>query len=84
MVVLPELRGGGLGRLIVRELERVARATGIDRLVLLTLTAQRFFEQQHYQVIDRTDSPPGMQGSEEFRSLCPASAICMAKTLGAR
>ena len=83
LVVVPELRGSGLGRLIVRELERAARAAGIERLILLTLTAKSFFEHRRYQVIDRADAPADMQQSEEFRSLCPASATCMLKALSA-
>jgi hypothetical protein len=49
--------------------------------VLLTQTAKRFFEHQGYRVIDRGEAPKDVQGSEEFRVLCPASATCMAKTL---
>jgi amino-acid N-acetyltransferase len=75
------LRGTGLGRMIVRELERVGRTAGISRLVLLTESAKVFFERLGYQVIERQDVPPQVQASEEFRSLCPASATCMAKTL---
>jgi hypothetical protein len=32
-------------------------------------------------VIERAAAPEGLQQSEEFRSLCPASATCMAKEL---
>jgi amino-acid N-acetyltransferase len=81
VAVAADLRGSGLGRSIVRELERVARAAGIARLFLLTQTAQRFFEHQDYRVIDRQSVPQDVQGSAEFRLLCPASATCMAKTL---
>jgi amino-acid N-acetyltransferase len=81
VVVASDLRGSGLGRSIVQELERVARAVGIAQLFLLTQTAQRFFEHQDYRVIDRQSVPQDVQGSAEFRSLCPASATCMAKTL---
>jgi amino-acid N-acetyltransferase len=81
VVAAPDLRGSGLGRSIVRELERVAREVGITQLFLLTQTAQRFFEYQDYRVIDRQSVAHDVQGSAEFRSLCPASATCMAKTL---
>ena len=81
VVVAPELRGSGLGRLMVRELERTALAAGIGQLILLTQTARSFFEQLRYRVIDRQDAPADMQQGEEFRTLCPASASCMAKAL---
>ena len=74
-------RGSGLGRIIVEDLERLARAARITEVILLTPVAQRFFEHQGYRVIDRHEVPRDVQGSEEFRSLCPASATCMAKTL---
>lgn len=81
VAVEPRLRGSGLGRMLVQELERRAYASDIAQLVLLTQTAKRFFEYQSYQVIDRQQVPQAVQGSEEFRSLCPASAICMVKML---
>jgi amino-acid N-acetyltransferase len=81
VVVASAQRGTGLGRIIVQDLERVARAARITRLVLLTETAKQFFEQQGYRVLDRREVPQEVLESEEFRSLCPASATCMAKTL---
>jgi N-acetylglutamate synthase-like GNAT family acetyltransferase len=83
VVVVPQMRGSGLGRLMVRELERAALEAGISQLILLTETAKSFFEQLRYEAIDRKDAPVEMQESEEFRSLCPASATCMAKCLSA-
>ena len=67
VVVAPDRRGTGLGQAIVSELERVARAGRISRLVLLTQTAADFFEHRGYRVIDRSSAPEQMQGSEEFR-----------------
>ncbi|MGP8035569.1 MAG: arsenic resistance N-acetyltransferase ArsN2 [Steroidobacteraceae bacterium] len=81
VVVTPALRGTGLGQRVVQELERMARATQVKQLALLTLTAKRFFERQGYRVISRQDVPEALQGTEEFQSLCPASATCMVKSL---
>jgi N-acetylglutamate synthase-like GNAT family acetyltransferase len=81
VVVASERRGRGLGRAIVGELERVARGARISRLVLLTQTAAEFFAREGYRVIERGSAPAEMQGSEEFRSLCPRSATCMEKRL---
>jgi amino-acid N-acetyltransferase len=81
VVVAADRRGSGLGRTIVQELERVAPAARISRLILLTQTAREFFARQGYRVIERSEAPQDVQGSEEFRSLCPASAICMTKLL---
>jgi amino-acid N-acetyltransferase len=81
VVVAREARGAGLGRRVVEDLERVARAAHVKELILLTQTAERFFRQQGFRVITRQAAPQGVQQSEEFRSLCPASAVCMAKAL---
>lgn len=74
-------RGSGIGRLIVAELERRARAVGVIELILLTLTARNFFERLGYRAKDREQVPPPVLDSAEFRSLCPASAVCMARDL---
>jgi amino-acid N-acetyltransferase len=81
VVVAPERRGSGLGRSVVSELERLAQAGEIKRLVLLTQTAADFFARQGFRTIERSSAPEDIQASEEFRSLCPSSAICMAKDL---
>ena len=81
MVVAPDRRGSGLGLTIMNELERMARAARVSRLVLLTQTAAEFFARQGYRVIERSTAPQDLRGSEEFRSLCPSSATCMAKSL---
>lgn len=81
VVVTQDRRGSGLGQAMVDELERLAGADQITRLVLLTQTAVDFFARHGYRVIERSNAPEDMQESEEFRSLCPSSASCMAKTL---
>ena len=81
VVVAGDRRGAGLGRIIVQELEKIAREARIGRLFLLTETAGEFFVHLGYREIERIDVPLDVQGSEEFRSLCPASAVCMMKRL---
>ena len=81
LVVAAAWRGHGLGHRLVKSLERQARAAGVRTLVLLTQTAQEFFARLDYQVIAREQAPAALRSSSEFRSLCPASAICMAKSL---
>jgi amino-acid N-acetyltransferase len=81
VVVAADRQGSGLGRSVVSELERLAQAAGIRRLVLLTQTAKDFFARQGFRTIERSSAPLDIQASEEFRSLCPSSAICTAKDL---
>lgn len=79
VAIEPEWRGLGVGRLIVAALEERARSAGIGELILLTLTARDFFARAGYGIRDRATLPQAVRASAEFRSLCPASAICMAK-----
>lgn len=81
LVVAPEARGSGIGGRLVEGLEDEARRGGLDRLVLLTQTAEKFFSTRGYVVIDRASAPAEIRESSEFKSLCPASATCMSKTL---
>jgi amino-acid N-acetyltransferase len=81
LVIVPASRGGGLGQLLVDRVEKDSRQAGIQRLVLLTETAESFFERLGYAVIDRQSMGSAVKESAEFRSLCPASAVCMAKAL---
>lgn len=81
VAVEPEWRGSGVGGRIVAELERRAQETGVMELILLTLTARDFFDRLGYSAKDRAQVPPAVLSSAEFRSLCPASAVCMAKSL---
>ncbi len=82
LVVCSHLRGSGIGSRLVDALEAHARDAGFAQLVLLTQTAAPFFATRGYRVIDRNHAPTAVQASAEFRSLCPASATCMIKSLG--
>lgn len=54
---------------------------GITGIALLTQTADAFFARMDYAVVARDTVPDAVRNSAEFRSLCPASAICMLKPL---
>jgi amino-acid N-acetyltransferase len=71
----------GFGHQLVARLEREAQAEGVEQLVLLTETAEAFFRATGYEVIDRSHAPEKIKQSAEFRSLCPANAVCMTKLL---
>jgi amino-acid N-acetyltransferase len=81
LVVAPSYRQHGLGSRLTAVVEWQARAKGIEILVLLTETAQSFFNRHGYQVIERAYVPDEIKQSAEFQSLCPAWAICMTKSL---
>ena len=81
VIVTEKRRRSGLGQGIVGELEQRARFAGIKELILLTETASAFFAARGYRVIERRTAPSEVQESEEFRSLCVSSAVCMVKYL---
>jgi amino-acid N-acetyltransferase len=81
LYVAPDHQRTGLGHELVARLERDARADGVERLVLLTETAQAFVRRLGFELIDRRYIPEELKQSAEFRSLCPASAVCMTKSL---
>lgn len=81
LAVASDHRGRGIGRVLVGRLEADARAEGVRKLVLLTQTAETFFRELGYRNIDRGQVSDEMRQCAEFRTLCPASASCMAKML---
>ena len=81
LAVAPDFRRRGFGRDLVARLEHDAEEDGVEQLVLLTETAESFFRSLNYGVIDRRFVSEGLRQSAEFRSLCPASAVCMGKVL---
>lgn len=80
LVVAPDARGQGVGLALVEAVEVAARDQGINRLVLLTQTARAFFERRGYELIEREAAPDAVKASAQFRSICPASAVCMTKS----
>ena len=74
-------RGRGLGERLVGAVEARAAALGLRQLVLLTETAAPFFARRGYTAIAREQAPAAVRHSAEFRSICPASATCMIKSV---
>jgi protein-tyrosine-phosphatase/N-acetylglutamate synthase-like GNAT family acetyltransferase len=81
LAVAAKFRRQGLGRALVERLEHDARTDGIERLILLTETAEPFFRSLGYVKIERQSVSETRRQSAEFRSLRPASAVCMSKAL---
>jgi amino-acid N-acetyltransferase len=79
LVVAPSFRGRGLGDELVRRLEQAAADWGVERFWLLTTTAEAFFARRGFRVTPRADAPAEIAATHEFKSLCPSTAICMAR-----
>ncbi|HEV2680783.1 MAG TPA: arsenic resistance N-acetyltransferase ArsN2 [Rhodanobacter sp.] len=81
LAVPSNLRAHGVGRTLVDAAQRLAATDGIERLWLLTITASTFFLRLGYEVADRVSAPERIKHSLQFASICPATAICMTRTL---
>jgi amino-acid N-acetyltransferase len=81
LVVARSHRQQGLGSALVTAVENGANAEGAEVLVLLTETAEAFFSRHGYRVVEHASVPDEITRSAEFRSLCPASAVCMTKSI---
>ncbi|HEX2630738.1 MAG TPA: arsenic resistance N-acetyltransferase ArsN2 [Chitinophagaceae bacterium] len=79
--VQPSQQHSGLGSIIIKELENIAREKSITELYLLTTTADKFFSRHGYSVVKRDELPETIRKTSEFTSVCPSSAIAMKKDL---
>lgn len=80
LVVMPTRRGQGYGKALVQKLEALV-APDIDRLHLLTKSAAPFFRDLGYADAERAAAPAAIARTEQFASLCPASAAYLVKPL---
>ncbi len=81
LAVVEDRRGGGIARRLYAALLVHARATGVRRLHLLTTTAEGFFALLGFRPVPRESVPDAIRATEEFRALCPATALCMARVV---
>ena len=75
------LRGAGHGTAIYRGIEARARGAGVERLYLLTTTAEAFFADLGFEVVAREEAPEAIRETTEFRELCSDAATCMRKVV---
>jgi uncharacterized protein len=81
LVIHPSYRGLGLGRGLTAEMETCAQEKGMKTLYLLTTTAADYFPRLGFQISQRTSVPGCIAATEEFKNLCPVTAVCMRKQL---
>lgn len=82
LAVAQDHRRQAVGTRLVAAAEKYARSLGAEAIYLLTMNAAAFFAKQGYRPHDRQAAPGDIQVTEEFRTLCPASAVCLCKRLG--
>lgn len=81
VAVVPERRGGGIGRALVGAIEDRARADGAGTAYLLTETAAAWFGGLGYEEIDRSEIPASVRTSIEFGRACPDTARAFRRAL---
>lgn len=81
LAVAPAWRGQAIAARLVERCEVEARAAGADELYLLTTSAADYFLRRAYAIVARDEVPAAIAQHAQFRSLCPASARCLRKTL---
>lgn len=74
-------RGQGIAVQLTEAVERFARTMGVTTLYLLTLTAEELFSQCKFLKTSRDEAPESLQAMDEFKTLCPDTAVCMQKQL---
>ncbi|MGA2146110.1 MAG: arsenic resistance N-acetyltransferase ArsN2 [Bryobacteraceae bacterium] len=81
LAVAADCRGLSIGRNLSAKMVSHARMAGVEALYLLTTDAERYFETLGFRHIQRNEAPAEIQRTSQFRSLCPKSAVCMARDI---
>lgn len=82
LVVLPAHRGRCRGSAILALVQDTLAAEGVRRFWALTTTASGLLAAQGFARRTRDEAPEALGATGEFSSLCPASAVLMARDLG--
>lgn len=77
LVVAPSYRGQGLGRILTERLLHEARTRCVQKVFLLTETADKFFLKFGFRRAAREEADAAVQQSVEFQTACCPSTICM-------
>lgn len=81
LTVSPTYRNNGIGRFLCERMIAYASLQGVRQLYLLTVSAEGFFKKYGFQKIEREGAPLPIQGTKEFKTLCPVAAVCMTKMI---
>jgi amino-acid N-acetyltransferase len=77
LAVEPNFRGTAVGKELCSRTIAHAHTQNIQEIYLLTTTAEGFFTKRGFGIVDRSIAPDSLKNSVEFKTLCPASAVCM-------
>ena len=74
-------RSSGVGTLLYEHLRELATSQGVQSLVLLTTTAEKYFAKKGFATIDPKPLTGSILTSSEFTGACPSTAVCMEQKL---
>lgn len=77
VVVPARHRGRGYGTALVDAASARAAGAGVERLYLLTTSADGFFTAKGFERVPRDAVPHPIRATSQFSELCPGSATCM-------
>jgi amino-acid N-acetyltransferase len=81
LAVARDCRGRSLGQSLCARMVSRARLLGVGQLYLLTADAERYFTALNFKRIQWSEAPTQIQATSQFRSVCPKSAVCMARDI---
>lgn len=74
-------KGTGIGKQLLDELCENGQRQGIQKMHLLTTTADAYFKRYGFTVAERSQAPTAIAQSKEFSNICPSSAVYMVKEM---
>ncbi len=81
LVTKKPFRRRGYGKALCLRVIEYAKQENVKELYLLTITAKGFFKNLGFREVDRQKAPKAIQETNEFKSLCPKSALLMSMSL---
>ena len=81
MAVRPDFRNRGIAGELCKRLLKFAKKQHAGEIYLLTDSAEKFFEKNGWDKVDRETAPEWVRAHKQFTTLCPVSAVVMHKSL---
>ena len=79
LAVMDEFKNKQIGKKLVEYLITESKSEEIKELYLLTTTADKYFPKFGFIRIEREQVPDSIRQTEEFKNICPDSAVVMKK-----
>lgn len=75
-------RNKGVGNALFKQLLLYAKSNNINKLHLLTTTAEKYFSTKGFITSHRSAAPDSIQATSEFATLCPSDSTYMYLDIG--